>query len=156
MARESGLLALKVCSSEQEQHFTLLMRTLMPIMLLECSQLTPAVNAVVLATSGATTNEAPSVTDTCSKIWSQASVRSGTMMQLGHVAAAASLKRMSGDADPDEYEEEEQEWVEAADAYCGDDDAWVEDFPQDDVDLEEPFGSLETAEPWKRKMHLLR
>ena len=71
-------------------------------------------------------------------------------MQLGHVAAAASLKRMSGDADPGEYEEEEQEWVEAADAYCGDDDAWVEDFPQDDVDLEEPFGSLETAEPFAK------
>ena len=46
----------------------------------------------------------------------------------------------------DEYEEEEQERVEEADAYNDSDDAWDEDFPQDDVDLEEPVGSPETAE----------
>ena len=50
------------------------------------------------------------------------------------------------DADPDEYEEEEQEWVEETDAYDdGNGDEWDEDFPQD-VDMEERSGSLETAE----------
>ena len=46
----------------------------------------------------------------------------------------------------DEYKEEEQEWVEEADACCGNDEERDEDLPQDDVDLEEQLGSLETAE----------
>ena len=33
-----------------------------------------------------------------------------------------------------------------ADAYYGNDDEWDEDFPHDDVDLEEPLGYLEVAE----------
>ena len=36
--------------------------------------------------------------------------------------------------------------MEEADSYNGNDDEWDEDFPQYDVDLEEQFGSLETAE----------
>ena len=35
---------------------------------------------------------------------------------------------------------------EEADAYYGNNDEWDEEFPHDDVDLEEQFGSLETAE----------
>ena len=80
----------------------------------------------------------------------------------GHLAAAASswehqlvsptffeygenvTETHEWDADPDQYEEEEQEWVEEADADFGNDE-WCEDFSQDDVDLEEQFGSLETA-----------
>ena len=36
--------------------------------------------------------------------------------------------------------------MEEAYAYNDNDDDWDEDFPKDDVDLEEQFGSLETAE----------
>ena len=57
-----------------------------------------------------------------------------------------SLQRMNWGADPDEYEEEAQEWAEEACAYCGNDDKWDEEVAQDDVDLEEQFRSLETAE----------
>ena len=51
------------------------------------------------------------------------------------------------DADPDEYEEEEQEWVEEADAHCGNDDERDEDFPHEDVDLED---SVEVRKRQKR------
>ena len=48
-------------------------------------------------------------------------------------------KHVSGtyewDADPDEYEEEEQEWVEEADAYFGNDDERDKDVPEVDVAL---------------------
>ena len=37
----------------------------------------------------------------------------------------------------DEYEEEKHEWVAEADAHCGNDDEWDEDFPKEDVDLRE-------------------
>ena len=83
---------MKVLSNEQEQHFTRLIRTLFPtpvfphilgIMLLVCSQLTPAWNAAVLATSGATIKDGSTIDITVSrlKMWSQASVRSVTMKQ---------------------------------------------------------------------------
>ena len=46
------------------------------------------------------------------------------------------------DADFDENEEQEQERVGEADAYYGNDGEWDDDFPQDDVDVEEQFRSL--------------
>ena len=55
-------------------------------------------------------------------------------------------ERYEWDADLDEYEEEEQEWVEDADAYCGNDDHLDDGSPQDDVEIDEQFGSQETAE----------
>ena len=45
-------------------------------------------------------------------------------------------------ADPAEYEEEQQEQVEEPDAYYGNNDERDEDFPQDDVDLEEQKRSV--------------
>ena len=39
-----------------------------------------------------------------------------------------------------------EKWVEEVDAYYRNDDEREEDFAQDDVDLEEQLGSLDTAE----------
>ena len=49
------------------------------------------------------------------------------------------------DAQSAEYEAQEPEWVAEADAYCGKDDAWDESSPQDCGELDELFGSLDTA-----------
>ena len=49
------------------------------------------------------------------------------------------------DAQSAEYEAQEPEWVAEAAAYCGKDDAWDESSPQDCGELDELFGSLDTA-----------
>ena len=49
------------------------------------------------------------------------------------------------DAQSAEYEAQEPEWVAEAAAYCGKDDAWDESSPQDCGELDELFGSLNTA-----------
>ena len=47
--------------------------------------------------------------------------------------------------DIEEYEDEEQGWVEKADAYHGNHDEWDERSPPDDGEMEERSGSLEPA-----------
>ena len=97
-----------------------------------------------------------SVTAICLKIWSEASLRSGTMKQCNAatgqhptdwtfgrcrviVGAPAGLPNVfeegehvtetyEWDADPEECEEEEHAWVDEGDAYNGKDDEWYGDF----------------------------
>ena len=84
--------------------------------------------------------------------------KSSSHKHAGHLAAPASsweqqlvsptfledgenvMETHEWDDDPHEHEEEEQEWVEEADGFYGN------DFPQYDTSLEEQFGTLETAE----------
>ena len=135
--------------------------------------MTPAENAAVLGTSGATTKEGGTIGNryllkalvaSFGAQWDDEAIqrcdKSSSHRRAGHVAAAASswvsptffedgetvAEPYEWDADLDAYEEEEQERVEEADACYWNDDVWNEDLPLGDVDLEDQFGSLETAE----------
>ena len=78
--KKTGKKALHQADAEIDET-TFLHPFIQGILLLECSNLSPAENAAVLATSGATTKgrRAPLETVICMLIWPQASLPSGTM-----------------------------------------------------------------------------
>ena len=151
---------------------TFLHPVILGIMLLECSQLTPADNASVPATCASTTKESSTIgnshlfgdlLESFRPQWDDEAIQRRSKSRhrgARHLAAAASSwapqlvspafseeekmspKRMSGMLILNEGHDE----VEEADANHGDDDEWDESSPQDDGELEEQCGSLETAQ----------
>ena len=107
--------------------------------------MTPAENAAVLATSGATTKDEDSYflkdfVENFGAQWDDEAIqrrdKSSSRRRAAHLTAAASSWEhqlvsptffLSKMADHDEYEQEEEEWVEEADAYHGNDDEWDEE-----------------------------
>ena len=148
------------------------------ILLLECNNLSLAENAAVLATSGATTKEGGSIGNSYLYVdlaasfiaqWDdEALMRRGKAPQKRshHTAAAATttwdLSSPSNSfleqdtVDGGELEMalgtcdeswEDQSWEEPEETEFPDDD-WTDEFPSEDPELEDQFGSLEAAEAY--------
>ena len=127
------------------------------ILLLECSNLSPAENAAVLATSGATSKEGGSIGNSYLYV---------DLTRTHHTAAAATVTWDSSSPVNNFLEEdtvdggewltalgaydepwEDQSWEEPEEAEALDDE-WTEDLPPEDMELEDQFGSLEAAEAY--------
>ena len=148
------------------------------ILLLECSSLSPAENAAVLATSGATTKEGGSIGNSYLYVdlaasfiaqWDDEALMrrdKAPQRRTHHTAAAATttwdlsspssafLEQDTVDGGEWEtalgtYDEpwEDQSWEEPEEAEVLDDD-WTDELPPEDPELEDQFGSLETAEAY--------
>ena len=148
------------------------------ILLLECSNLSPAENAAVLATSGATTKEGGSIGNSYLYVdlaasfvaqWDdEALIRrdKGPQKRSHHTVAAATtswdLSSPSNSfLEPDTVDGgelemalgtcdeswEDQSWEEPEEIEFPDDD-WTDEFPSEDPELEDQFGSLEAAEAY--------
>ena len=148
------------------------------ILLLECSNLSPAENAAVLATSGATTKEGGSIGNSYLYVdlaasfiaqWDDEALmrRDKAPQKRSHhtVAAATTTWDLSSPSnsfmEPDTVDGgelemalgtcdepwEDQSWEEPEETEFPDDD-WTDEFPPEDPELEDQFGSLEAAEAY--------
>ena len=141
------------------------------ILLLECSNLSPAENAAVLATSGATTKEGGSIGNSSLYVDLRASFIAqwddealmrrdkAPQKRTHHTAAAAIMTRAFLEPDTVDggewetalgtYDEpwKDQGWEEPEEDEFTDDD-WTDELPSDDPELEDQFGSLEAAEAY--------
>ena len=148
------------------------------ILLLECSNLSPAENAAVLATSGATTEEGGSIGNSYLYVdlaasfiaqWDDEALmrRDQAPQKRSHHTAAAATTTWDLFSPSNSFLEqdtvdggelemalgtcdepwEEQSWEEPEEAEFPDDD-WTDEFPPDDPELEDQFGSLEAAEAY--------
>ena len=145
------------------------------ILLLECSNLSPAENAAVLATSGATTKEGGSIGNSYLYVDLAASFiaqwddeapmrRDKAPQKRSHHTAAAATTTWDLSSPSNSFLEqdtvdggelemalgtcdepwEDQSWEEPEVP----DDDWTDEFPPDDPELEDQFGSLEAAEAY--------
>ena len=145
------------------------------ILLLECSNLSPAENAAVLATSGATTKEGSSIGNSYLYVdlaasfiaqWDDEALMRRPQRRTHQTAAAATttwdlsspsnsfLEQDTVDGGELEmalgtYDEpwEDQSWEEPDETEFLEDD-WTDEIPPDDPELEDQFGSLEAAEAY--------
>ena len=148
------------------------------ILLLECSNLSPAENAAVLATSGATSKEGGSIGNSYLYVdlaasfiaqWDdEALIRrdKNPQRRTHHTAAAATATRdpySPASVFPEEGSVDGGEWETALGAHDEPwedqswevpeeaealDDDWTEELPPEDTELEDQFGSLEAAEAY--------
>ena len=156
------------------------------ILLLECSNLSPAENAAVLATSGATTKEGGSIGNSYLYVdlaasfiaqWDDEALmrRDKAPQKRSHhtVAAATTTWDLSSPSnsllEPDTVDGGELEMAlgtydepwedqswEEPEEAEVPDDDWTDELPPDDPELEDQFGSLEAAEAYARKRETLR
>ena len=148
------------------------------ILLLECSNLSPAENAAVLATSGATTMEGGSIGNSYLYVdlaasfiaqWDDEALmrRDKAPQKRSHHTAAAATTTWDLSSPSNSFLEpdtvdggelemalgtcdepwEDQSWEEPEETEFPDDD-WTDEFPPDDPELEDQFGSLEAAEAY--------
>ena len=148
------------------------------ILLLECSNLSPAENAAVLATSGATTKEGGSIGNSYLYVdlaasfiaqWDDEALmrRDKAPPKRSHHSAAAAITTWELSSPSNTFLEpdtvdggelemalgtcdetwEDQSWEEPEETEFPEDD-WTDEFPPDDPELEDQFGSLEAAEAY--------
>ena len=148
------------------------------ILLLECSNLSPAENAAVLATSGATTKEGGSIGNSYLYVdlaasfiaqWDDEALmrRDKAPQKRSHHSAAAATTTWDLSSPSNSFLEpdtvdggesemahgtcdetwEDQSWEEPEETEFPEDD-WTDEFPPDDPELEDQFGSLEAAEAY--------
>ena len=148
------------------------------ILLLECSNVSPAENAAVLATSGATSKEGGSIGNSylyvdlaasfIAQLDDEALMRrdKNPQRRTHHTAAAATATwdpsspanafLEEGTMDGGEWETSlganDEPWEyqswEEPEEVEALDDDWIEDLPPEDMELEDKFGSLEAAEAY--------
>ena len=148
------------------------------ILLLECSNLSPAENAAVLATSGATSKEGGSIGNSYLYVdlaasfiaqWDDEALirRDKNPQRRTHHTAAAATATWDPSSPARAYLEEGTvdggEWETALGAHGEPwedqsweepeevealDDDWAEELPPEDMELEDQFGSLEAAEAY--------
>ena len=148
------------------------------ILLLECSNLSPAENAAVLATRGATTKEGGSIRNSYLYVdlaasfiaqWDDEALMrrdKAPQRRTHHTAAAAtvtwdlsspsSAHLEEGTVDGGEWETalgtDDEPWedqsLEEPEEAEALDDDWTEELPPEDTELEDQFGSLETPEAY--------
>ena len=134
------------------------------ILLLECSNLSPAENAAVLATSGATSKEGGSIGNSYLYVsfiaqWDDEALMrrdKNPQRRTHHTSSPVSPFLEEDTVDGGEWETalgaydeswEDQSWEEPEEAEALDND-WTEDLPPEDIELEDQFGSLEAAEAY--------